>query len=114
MMSRNSRKRAQVDLAVLPATGDVAGRVVENGLEESQGAGIDVMNVTMNSTPKNPGVPLVVGHLASSVARFGTRRDVAILNHLEREPRPLAEPGASQCRVASYPVTSVQSQRSGR
>ena len=45
------QERCQVDLVVLSATRDVPGWVVEHGLEERERR-IDVMNVTMNRTPK--------------------------------------------------------------
>ena len=65
------QERAQVDLVVLAAAGDVPGRVVENGLEENRRR-IDVRNVMMKSTPKMRAFLLVLSHLASLAACDGT------------------------------------------
>ena len=64
---------------ILAASIDDAGWVVQNGLEESECADRrDERDQEKHS--KDAGVPLVLRHLASSVARYGTRRDAAILN----------------------------------
>jgi hypothetical protein len=52
---------AQVDLVVLPATGDVSGRIVENGLEESERRNRrEERDDEQNSEESS--APLVVGH----------------------------------------------------
>jgi hypothetical protein len=58
------QERAQVDLVVLPATGDVTGRIVQHGLEEKHGRDRGEERDD-EQHPENPGVPLVVGHTIS-------------------------------------------------
>src|SRR4029078_3419878 len=57
---------SQVDLVVLPATGDVADWIVENGLEERERADRrDERDDEQHA--EDPAVPLVVSHSALSV-----------------------------------------------
>jgi hypothetical protein len=92
------QERAQVDLVVLAATSDVTGRIVEHRLEESECADRrDERDQEEHS--EDPRIPLVFSHLASSAARYGTRRDVAILNRRSQKPQKRTARSLLRCAL---------------